>query len=99
MSRYAHCPGEDCTAKVKIMEVDEDRNSEEINFCCVPCFQYTWGEITGAGEHRLPHVHSDQCAWRQLDRIGEPVVTGDFKIHTPKIVPPSRLGGNGGQAL
>lgn len=96
MTRYTTCPGEDCQAKVKIIEVVPE---PEVNFCCIPCFQYTWGEITGAGEHRLPHVHSDQCHWRQLDRISEPVITGDFKIHTPKIVPPSRLGGNGGQAV
>ena len=97
MSRFTHCPGEDCTNKVKIIEIVEEPGPAEISFCCVPCFQYTWAILIDTdAEHRMPHEHSDQCAWHQLSRVHEPVVEGDFKIHTPKQAPPSRLGGNGG---
>jgi hypothetical protein len=94
VTRYTRCPGEACEAKVKIIEIVPE---PEVNFCCAPCFQYTWAQISGANEPRTHH--SDECHWRQLARVSEPVVEGDFKIHTPKTVPPSRLGGNGGQAV
>jgi hypothetical protein len=94
VSRYAPCPGEDCQGKVKVIETEA---GPEVNFCCVPCFQYSWAQISGANEPRVRH--SDQCHWRQLDRVAEPVVEGDFRIHTPKTAPPSRLGGQGGSTV
>lgn len=82
--RFTECPGEDCQSKVKIHVVED--GTEEINFCCVPCFQYTWANMVDT-EHRMPHEHSDQCAWRQLSRVHEPVCDGEFKIHVPKVIP------------
>jgi hypothetical protein len=95
VTRYAICPGEDCQAKVEVHELPD--GVEECNFCCVPCFQYTWAQISGANEPRVRH--SDQCHGRQLARISEPVTEGDFRISTPKIVPHSRLGGQGGSTV
>ena len=97
MSRFANCPGEDCKSKVKIWPAE---GMEEINFCCVPCFQYTWARLVDVDmEHWVPHEHSGQCRIRQMSRINEPVVEGEYRIHTPKITPPSRLGGNGGPTV
>ena len=87
MDRFANCPGKDCQGKVKIWPGDE------VNFCCAPCWDFTWANMQGQD---VVHEHSDQCAWRQLARVAEPVVEGEFKIHTPKQAPPSRLGGTGG---
>lgn len=98
--RYANCPGESCVAKVKVIEVVPE---PEINFCCLPCFEYTWhhmfSEDGGAADLAAARGHSGQCWDRQADRFDEPVVEGDFKIHSPRSAPPSRLGGNGGQAV
>lgn len=89
MARFANCPGEDCKSKVKITG-DLPDGVEEINFCCVPCFQYTWAQIIDIPD--VPHEHSDQCAWRQLSRIHEPVFEGEYRIHTPKVIPGGRSG-------
>ena len=95
MSRYARCPGENCTSKVKIIEVVPE---PEVNFCCIRCWEYTWQMMFSEDGHDPTEHrdHSRQCWERQSARLRLPVVEGEFKVCVPRTAPPSRLGARGG---
>lgn len=95
MSRFTTCPGENCRHKVKIVEFEG--GSDLVNFCCHPCFQYTWSQMfTAEDEPKTPELlHSEQCLSRQMARVNEPVEVGDFRLATPSQVP----GRQGGQEV
>lgn len=99
MSRYAKCPGLECQAKVKIIDLVPE---PEVNFCCIPCWEFTWSSAYSEDDSVGPvRGHSSGCWDRQAARVDEPVVEGEFKVHTPsmKNMPPSRLGGPGAGAV
>lgn len=88
MSEYAKCPGEGCAAKVRIKE------ENTLDFCCVPCFQYTWKMMFSEDDEPNPSVrgHSGECWDRQAARLDEPVVEGDFTVRFHLKAPAGRDG-------
>ena len=79
MSEFAECPGQ-CDAKVKVHE------GSVVNFCCHNCWRWYWestinGKVPyGPNDAFLPH-HSEQCEKRQMSRVHEQAVGGEFVLN------------------
>lgn len=67
MTRFTTCPGEGCDSKV--VAHDLDNNTAGVNFCCVPCWSYTWAFMSDESfDPTATWDHSQQCVRRQAVR-------------------------------
>jgi hypothetical protein len=78
VAEFTDCPGQ-CDAKVKV------HDGNMVNFCCHNCWRWHWESgvmntvpYTNYGAF-LPR-HSEQCEKRQMSRVHEPVVGGEFTL-------------------